>query len=408
MRRRSADPRPPIEVVGAESDLSTTQHVAVGPRSPRGRGGRFLAGAGALAAIVVLGLTLSDGDETPETSSRREERDNRERSDLKPTVTTDRATTTRPTTTTTTIPVGPVISESLQGTLLVYEGSGWVSVDLGTGARLELDIDSENAYEARGVQGGIVVIGPSPGGQAALYYDLRSGRPDPEPRFLGRASQVVSAGSPERVWVIDGRLEGNIDTTARANLVDLSGDVLQSFDVPSPYVTGGTDRGVVIARGGRSYLVDEDGTRPLGLGDVVGMTPDAVVAFACDDRAVCAVELQPIDGGDPIVFAALDGLHDYGFAAIAATSDRIALLRYPSPGGAGPSIVFYDGRGRLLGSSNLNQFGGEPRWLPGDLGVVSPTGDGVSWTRLVGDKWVTSELPALDGLDAEVVVLVPS
>jgi hypothetical protein len=39
--------------------------------------------------------------------------------------------------------------------------------------------------------------------------------------------------------------------------------------------------------------------------------------------------------------------------------------------------------------------------------VVSPTGDGVSWTRLVGEKWVTSELPALDDLGADVVVVIP-
>ncbi len=387
MGRRDVDPLPPIEVVGAEPDLSSTQHVAVGPRSPRGRGRTALAGAGALAGALLLGLSLGGDDDAPGGAAR-EERDNRERAALKTTTTSGRSSTTGRPTTTTTIVEGPVFGEALEGWLLVFGDGEWWSVDLATGARVELEASIDNPYDARSVRGGMVMVtaAPGPAGTtAAVYYDLRPDGADPV--VLGSASQVMVGGNPDEVWLIDGSFESNPPgPTSEATLVDLTGARLRSFEVPSPYVTGAVDEGVVIARGGRSYVVDEDGTHPLGTGEVLGTTADAVVAFACDDRAACALELQPISGRSPVVLSAVGGRVDLGFAAIAGPEGRIAVLHYPGDVGGG-EISLFDASGRLLGTGSMPSLQGEPRWLPGELGLVSPSGGGVEWIHPDGDGW---------------------
>lgn len=411
MGRRDPDPRPPIEIFGVEPELVSTQRVSSGPRSPKGPRGKALLAAGAVMGLLLVGLTLGGNhDGSPGSLDAPEERDNRERAALKTTTTTrPRSTTTRPPTTTTTIPVGPVFGQPVGGSLLVFGNGRWQVIELDTGARHELDLPSENPYEARAVRGGAVLLARLR--REALYYDLRSGRPDPTPVSLGTADQVVSAGTPDAVWLLDtgGRSEGGATLpTAQARLVDLTGEVLRSFEVPSRYAVGGFEAGLVIVRGGRAYLVDEGGVRPLATGDVLGTTPDGLVTFSCDDRADCAIEVRPITGGASVKLETLDGSLDYGYGAITGPDGQIAIVRYPGETFAG-GMSFFAADGRRLGDSGetvMPSFNGEPRWLPGDLGMVSPGTGGVEWIHRVGDEWVATDAEALAGIPAEVLVVI--
>lgn len=411
MGRRDPDPRPPIEVLGADPELTSTQRVALGPKRPRRLTGRALAVGAGVAALLVGGLALGGDDDPPATSAERQERDNRERAELKDktTTTSGRATSTTRGTTTTTIPVGPMFGQPVGGSLLVFGNGRWQVIELDTGARHELDLPSENPYEARAVRDGAVLLASLR--REALYYDLRSGVPAPAPLVLGTADQVVSSGRPDQVWLLDSgwRAAGGPSlSTAQARLVDLTGEVLRSFDVPSSYVFGGFEAGLVIVRGGRAYLVDERGVRPLAVGDVLGTSPDSLIVFACDDRANCALELHPITGGAPVELRSLAGPIDYGFGAIAGPDGQIAILRYPGEAFAG-GMSFFAADGRRLGDSGetvMPSFNGEPRWLPGDLGMVSPGTGGVEWIHRVGDEWVATDVEALAGIPAEVLVVI--
>ncbi len=406
MGRRDPDPRPSIEVVGVEPDLASTQHVAVGPRGPRGRKGRTLLGAGALAGVVLLGLTLGGGDEPPATGEEREERDNRERAEIKTTTTTRRPTTTTGPTTTTS--AGPVFGAGVKGTILVYGNGDWRKIDLVTGAQTDLVLNTDDPYRALPVDGGVVVISDAPGGgYAALYYDLRSDSSEPSPVVLGPASQAMPAGRDDRIWLVDGSFEERGETSSTARLVDLAGNVLRTFEVPGAYAAASIEAGLITARGGRVYLVTERGPRPVAVGEVLGATRDAVVVHGCDDRAACSLRLHPTDGGPAVVLEGRDIDDDLGlgFRAVAADDGRIAVLGYPG-GMATSSATFFDVTGRRLGTAELPSIVGEPRWLPGDLGLVSPSGDGVLWTRRDGDGWTSSELDAFDGVAAEVVLIL--
>jgi len=412
VRRRALDPRPPIEVVGADDELASVHRVSTGPGRPTGGRGRALALGVGVIGLLLGGLALGGADDEPSSPTEREERDNRERAEIKPssTVTTrPRTTTTRPPTTTTTIPVGPVFGQPVGASLLAFGNGRWRLVDLDTGARRELELPSDNPWDGRAVDGGMVLLVGSP--RQARYYNLGADIGEPAPVDLGPADLVVSAGRSDRVWLIDagGRFEGQGTLqTALARLVDLSGTVVRSFEVPGDYVLGGFDIGLVVVRGGRVYLIDEAGARPIAVGDVYGTTSDSVLVFGCDDRAECGVKLHPVDGGPPVVLQSVDGPIDFGYGVVTGPDGQFAILRYPG-GTSGGGISFFSADGRLLESSAEDiqpSINGELRWLPGDLGLIAPGVGGIEWIHEVGSEWMVTDVPALDGIAAEILAVI--
>ena len=134
MGRSDADARPPIEILGADLGVGSTQQVALGPRRPKPGRGRSLAVAFGVVVLLVGGLVLGGGDDDRGRGPQ-EERDNQERIDLdKPqTSTTARATTTTRPTTTTTAPARPALRRAGGGRAARLHRLQLDQVDLTTG-----------------------------------------------------------------------------------------------------------------------------------------------------------------------------------------------------------------------------------------------------------------------------------
>ena len=81
MGRRDADGRPPIEILGADLGIGSTQQVALGPRRPKPGRGRSLASCSASSALLGAGW-CSAAATTTDGGGPQEERDNQERIDL--------------------------------------------------------------------------------------------------------------------------------------------------------------------------------------------------------------------------------------------------------------------------------------------------------------------------------------
>ena len=110
MGRHDPDPRPPIEIVGAEPPLESVQRISTRPAGSGGAGGRrALAVAVGVVLLLVGGLALGDDEGARSAGQGKEPRDNSAKLPLKrsPTTTRPRTTTTRPTTTTTAAPPNP-------------------------------------------------------------------------------------------------------------------------------------------------------------------------------------------------------------------------------------------------------------------------------------------------------------
>ena len=129
---------------------------------------------------------------------------------------------------------------------------------------------------------------------------------------------------------------------------------------------------MVLGRGGRAYLADEEGIRPLAVGQVLGAAGNAVVLLSCDDLAVCAVELRPLGGGGPTELSPVEGPEDFGFETASSTDGKLVLQRYGNEAIA-EELAFFAADGRRLGSLEgaTGAFVGTIRWLPGDLGLVA-------------------------------------
>jgi hypothetical protein len=411
--RRALDPRPPIEVVGADDELMSVQRVSTGPRRPSGGRGRALALAAGVVGLLLGGLALGGDDDESASPSEREERDNRERAEIKPSTTATtrpRTTTTRPATTTTTIPVGPVFGQPVGASLLTFGSSDWVLVDLDTGARRDVTLPTAvDWYSVRPVTGGVVVGGQ--GQRTAVYYDVLGSGDDPRSVELGEADQVLWAGRPDQVWLVDsgGLFEGEpASDTTHASLVDLSGRVLRSFDLPGTYVSAGVAQGIVLSRGGRAYLADEAGVHVIATGYVMGATADALLLLACDDHAACALELAPIGGGRSTELLRFPGIEDSGFELSTSPDGDFAVLGYSSQAGGGPSLWLFTADGRSQGSYDISAEGwsSPPSWLPSGVGVLVPRGGQVEWIQRREGSWISVPAPALDGLAGELSLVI--
>ena len=303
MGRSGADGRPPIEILGADLGIGSTQQVALGPRRPKPGRTRSLAIAFGVVVLLVGGLVLGGGDDT-DGGGVQEERDNQERIDLdKPlTSTTSRATTTTRPSTTTTLPVGPPFGEPVEGVLLVTTGSSWTKVDLTTGEVATVSLPLADEYSAVAVGGGIAI----PLGDEVEFFPVLGAGEDPQPVSLGPGDQVRRAG-PDRVWLLDHPPEGSTDPSITdVRLVDLTGEVLRSFQVPGRYQAFTTADEVLVGRGGRVYAADESGIRPVAVGYLNGTFGDDALVTACDEEAACTLRQQPTDGGSSRVLLAID------------------------------------------------------------------------------------------------------
>ena len=280
------------------------------------------------------------GDDDPDTTgdTPAEERDNSAKLPLKSSTTTEpRTTTTRPPTTTTTIPVGPVFGEPVGAGLIVYSSAAWQLVDLDTGARTDLDLPVRGSFGELAVRGGLVMINQDGSREAELYPISRSGEVGP-PVVLGLADQVLPAGRPDRVWLIDGGGRSNggggfANSTVDVRLVDLAGESLRSFR--------GRERLRVARRWTKaSCSTEADGSTwptrrasgPSPSGWTVGVMGDDLLLISCDDDAVCALTRQPVDGGAATALIDRVDVDRIGFDAITADDGRIALMSYGEDG----------------------------------------------------------------------------
>lgn len=376
MRRRDPDPRPTVELWGTEaSPVEGTTTIEVGGR--RSRRAPLLA---VVAAVAVLagGIALGGGDDEQAGFPPREERDNRKRDDLKPppvggvTSTTRPSTaTTAPTTTTTYVPA-PVLPVSTGAAVLLADStSTWTWVDLDSGERIDVQVGTTDPYGVVAVSGG--VVGLTSG--SAQYHPLPLGIPV----ALGPADSILASGSPDAVWLIRTTFDGPTMVGAEAVLVDLQGNERHGpIAVPAAYPIGGTDEGLVFSRGGRTYLADESGVRPLALGEALRTNRTSVVVLACDDRAECAPEIVDIATGAVRRLAPVPNPYEMGISVLLSDEGDLAIVSYR---GDGQALQVYGAAGQIVAEIDVTSQS-EPRWLPAGMGLVAPANDGSGVVRL--------------------------
>jgi hypothetical protein len=315
-----------------------------------------------LVAVVGLGLVLGDGGDGGGEEA------------AASTTTTRRRATTTSTSSTTTLPAGPVLPVQTGASLLLANSSTtWTMLDLDTGTRSEVEIQSRDPYSAVPVSGGIVALR----GDRAEYLPLL-GPSAGVPVELGRADQVLASGRPDRVWLALFDDDGPFGSGGRAVLVDLSGDRIGGeLHAPAGYLQSATPSGLVFVAGGRIFVVDEDGVRLLGIGEILMSSGEALVLQSCDERARCGPVLIDTTTGASTSLAGMGTPFGISYGFISLADDRIAF----AGGGGGPegpaTITIADRSGRVLGSVPMLDLRGEPAWLPDGQGLVVPAGNGL-------------------------------
>lgn len=361
-----------------------------------GAGGRGrwlgLAAVVTLLAVVVAGLVLDD--------------DGGEQA-LDPSTTT--TTRRRPTTSTAppvTAPHGPVLPVPTGAALVLASSpSRWVHLDLDTGARTEVEVVDEGSVV--GVRGGVVVTR----GTRARYLPL----PEGDPVELGEAGQVLPTDRTDEVWLIDGPSFGGFsdgsrdpDARDRARIVRIDGqERAPRVDLPGGYVAGSTARGLVIAAGGRVYLMGRDGdVQPLASGNVVGTSPGHVALEECDDQVRCRHVLVEVGTGrrHPLPLPARGP--QFGGSVAISSDGLVASVAY----GPGPPLVTIgslDGGSIVTFEEPLLRFG--PVWLPAGQGllVVESPSAGISRLLLVDGRVERHPIAALAEDRGDYVIVIP-
>ena len=269
MGRREPDERPPIEILGADLGVSSTQQVALGPRRPKPGRGRTLAIAAAVVAVLVGGLALGGSRRRPEATPRRSATTSeRPRQAAPPPPNAARRPHGRPRRRPRPSRQGPPLGAPVEGALLLYSGSGWRAVDLDDrGDPGRQPARSPMRTDAVTVEGGIVL--PWSAARPSSYPVLGGGD-DPKPPMLGPADAVLRGG-PDRVWLVDMPPEGTDEPNPQIDvrLVDLDGEVLPVVPGPGPLPRHGH-------RGRHARLARAAGctppTRPVSARMAVGLT----------------------------------------------------------------------------------------------------------------------------------------
>ena len=307
--------------------------------------------AAAVVAVLVGGLALDGRDDDP-TGAAEEERDNQDRVGLdKSSSTTERRTTTTRPATTTTLPLGPPLGVPVEGALLLIGPVWWRVVDLTDGSIRDISLPAVDSFSSLAVAGGIVV----PEGGEASYYRILGGGADPEPQLLGPADFVLGAGT-DRVWLVDLPSDGAGDGSAGVDvrLVDLTGRVLRSFNVPARWVEEATADAIIVSRGGRVYAADEDGMRAIAVGWSAGTNGGAAVVMTCDTDGSCALRRQPLDGGGAQTLLEVSDPDGGVNTSSEAADGRLAMVVADSYG-AGAEVLFFGPDGTRLGSAAVER-----------------------------------------------------
>jgi hypothetical protein len=337
----------------------------------------------AAIGVLVAGLTLGGGEDDPDDAAA-EARDDEDSGQDGPSRTAPRrTTTTRPTTPTTMAPLGPVFGEPIEGALLLHRsGRSWTRLDLTTGALEPMTLPDIDLFNAEAMPGGLVVAA----GEEVRYYPVLGDDLEPEGALVGRGNQVVRAGA-DRLWLLD--QPGSADEpTTRAQLVDLRGQVLRELEVPGYQVFTTADE-VVVGRGGRVYVVEESGYRPIATGYPNGVIGEAALVTTCDDAGACALQLQPTDGSPPRLVTPIENPDTPYLTLVSGGADgQAAVVVHDSTGAAARLFLFDADRTRAdQVELSVGVQGGSPRWLPGDRGLLLSTSAGLQWVRPRDGTW---------------------
>ncbi len=391
MARRDRDPRPPIEVFGGGPTEESVQEVAVGGHG-RGRR-RWSFAIAAVALLIGAGVLLSDGPSEPDSTAASSS--------------TTRSTVRRTTTTSTLpAPIGQVLPEPTGGAalLLTAAGSEWWLLDLDSGALRE--IDRQFTFEFGGIvpmRGGVAVSN----GSDALYLPLLAGG---DPVKLGDGGFLAGAGSGDLVWVGSNPEGGGPPEEIR--LVDLRGRVRARRPFPSQYYEV-TEVGPLVGVGGRAFVIDEDGPRPLGVGDPVGSSARQAVVRECGEDGVCRVLLVDVLTGERREVTSLRGDPSDDYASVQLGPDGdVVQVRFDERTGQ-PALRWVSADDRLLAEGQLERigeqgyYGSELAFLPGGQGVAWPLGsEVVGLVRPVDGRLGVREVhvPGLRGIEQVFVV----
>jgi len=310
------------------------------------------------------------------------------------------------------VPVGPPFGTPIEGMLLTYTGNGWSAFDLTTGAKTEVDLPEDGAYEGISVPGGVVLATSS---HVATYHRLLAADDgEPATRELGPATQVFASGDDGLVWLVAGPGDDlGVASVLDVRLVDLEGNVHRSFTVEGRWASGATTDAVIVARAGRVYAADERGLRAIATGWATGAMGDDVVVVSCDEGGVCGLWLQPVDGGSPRLLEEVESPETTYYDWAVSEGQRLAMVsRDDRSGSSNGRLLLFDGSGASLGTYTDDGVGGfvsRPEWLPGDLGLVVPSGSRVVWLRPVasGSEPTATPLPLERAGTERVFVVTP-
>jgi hypothetical protein len=395
--RRDSDERPPVEILGADPGVSSTQQVAMGPPRKPGRRRRSLAVAVLVGALVVGGIALSSGgDDEPEHPADDEPRDNQDHIEL------GKRTTATSGPTSTTLPIGPPLGIPVEATLVLFGQGAARAVDLRTGEAWAVALPAE-AYGAVPVPGGLVMVVSGD----ARFYPLSTSTSDPEPIVLGPADQVYRSGV-DRIWLADLPPEGEplAPASVAVRQVDQEGNVHRSFEVGGQWVAGATSDAVLLARGGRVFAADEEGVRSIGIGNVIGTNGDAALIVGCEEDGSCALRRQPTDGRGGRELLEVSDPDAELFDPSEGLDGRLALVA--TRGGVLSTAHLFAADGSSLGEVDLGGLitSSSARWLPDDLGLLTVSASGVHWLRPDGDRWHVEDLEIADAPERENLYVV--
>lgn len=381
---RRSDPRPPVEILGADEETGRPKEVRVG----RGRGSRRTP-LGLAALVIVLlvgGLVLGDDDETADPDPADEPADG----DIDPSPSS--TVGSGPTTTVVGEAAGPVFGEPAGASVLMgSERGGWRYLDLDTGVLRDVpELEGTAPQSVLPVRGGVVVL-EAPTGIGPELVSLPDGERSRLPAplrtdQLSVAIGVLSSGEADRVWVLLAPTgPADEQRTPLAGLVSVAGEpIVEAFDVTGGPTMATTD-GLIFDSGGRTYLSGPAGVRLLADGTAQAASSSEVAVLSCDEAAACAAVIVDVASGGIRPGPPLPGANDGSLWMSLAPDGRLATapsrLDSSSDRGVGtgrpPVTVSLTDPGGTTTSVEVPDVRAEPAWLPGDLGLVAVTGYGL-------------------------------